>query len=124
MNFRNFIVRDPQILNGVPILKGTRIPLKVVLGHLALGDTLENIVKTYPDLTPQAVQAAIAYAAALAEVELNSHSPSVSLGNLSKGLLSDGGVRNLFDAAFANSQLALEMGDTYVRQGLYDPALK
>jgi uncharacterized protein (DUF433 family) len=70
MKFREYIIRDPKIKNGAPIIKGTQITLKVVLGHLALGDSVENIVKTYPGLTPDSVRAVIAYAAAAADVDL------------------------------------------------------
>jgi uncharacterized protein (DUF433 family) len=70
MKFREYIIRDSKIKNGAPIIKGTQVTLKVVLGHLALGDSIENIVKTYPEITPESVRAVIAYAAAAVEADV------------------------------------------------------
>jgi len=47
-------------------IKGTRIPASVVLDNLAEGMTADELVREYPSLTPEAIQAALAYAAALA----------------------------------------------------------
>ena len=92
MNFREYIIRDPQIRNGVPVIKGTQITLKTVLGHLFLGDSAENIIKTYPGLTAESLTAVIAYAAGAAgldipedslykDVHLNAASPGKLLNN-------------------------------------------
>src|ERR1700678_2245423 len=70
MNFRDYIIRDPQIRNGVPIIKGTQITLKTVLGHLFLGDSAENIIKTYPGLTMEALTAVMAYSAGVAGLDV------------------------------------------------------
>ncbi len=58
------ITVDPKILVGKPIIKGTRIPVYVVLNLLANGKTAQEIVQEYPELTPKDILAAIAYAAA------------------------------------------------------------
>jgi len=70
MNFRDYIIRDPKIRNGVPVIKGTEVTLKTVLGHLFLGDSIENIVKTYPGLTTESLTAVIAYAAGVAGLDI------------------------------------------------------
>ena len=58
------ITVDPKILVGKPVIKGTRIPVYVVLNLLANGKTIQEIVREYPELTPENIFAAIAYAAA------------------------------------------------------------
>lgn len=56
------IVIDPQILSGKPIIKGTRIPVELVLKLLAQGTTYKEILEDYPDLKLEDILAAIAYA--------------------------------------------------------------
>jgi uncharacterized protein (DUF433 family) len=64
------IVRDPQICGGEPVFKGTRVTLRTVLASLAAGDHTEEILKDFPSLKPEDIQAAIAFAAASAEENL------------------------------------------------------
>ena len=64
------IVRDRQICNGEPVFKGTRVTLRTVLASLADGDSAEKILADFPTLTPEDIQAAIAFAAASAEEDL------------------------------------------------------
>jgi uncharacterized protein (DUF433 family) len=64
------IVRDRQICNGEPVFRGTRVTLRAVLASLADGDTAEKILADFPSLTPEDIQAAIAFAAASAEEDL------------------------------------------------------
>ena len=66
MNWRNYITVDPAICHGQSCFKGTRIMVSVVLDNLAAGLTPDEIVKSYPTLSREVVQAAIAYAADLA----------------------------------------------------------
>ena len=103
MNYREYIIRDPKIQNGAPIIKGTQVTLKVILGHPALGDSIENIVKTYPQLTPDSVRAVIAYAAAAAEVDFPG---SVDLKQFPK----------------ITTYVSTETANVYLRQGLYAEA--
>jgi len=65
-DWRDFITADPEVCHGKPCIKGTRIMVSVVLDNLAAGVTLDELLKSYPSLTREAVQAAIAYAADLA----------------------------------------------------------
>jgi uncharacterized protein (DUF433 family) len=62
-----FITRNPNIANGQPIIRGTRVPLRTLLASLAEGASTTDILKDFPTLTEDAVRAAIAYAAASAE---------------------------------------------------------
>jgi len=64
------IVRDPAILGGEAVIRGTRVPLRTILASLAAGDTVEEILEEYPTLTGEDVRAAIAFAAASAEEDL------------------------------------------------------
>lgn len=70
MNYQDRIVRDPQIVGGEPILKGTRVTLKTVLASLAEGATPEEILQDFPTLSMDDVRAAIAFAAASAQEDL------------------------------------------------------
>jgi uncharacterized protein (DUF433 family) len=70
MEMFDFIVRDPTICGGEPVFRGTRVPLRSVLASLADGDSVEQIVTSFPTLTPQHVRAAIAFAAASVQDDL------------------------------------------------------
>ena len=65
MNWQDYITVDPDVCHGKACIKGTRIMVSVVLDNLAAGLTIEEIVRSYPSLSREAVQAAIAYAAEL-----------------------------------------------------------
>lgn len=66
VNFRNHIVIDPEICHGQPCLKGTRIIVYLVLELLETGIAFDEIIRDYyPELTREAIQAAICYAAEL-----------------------------------------------------------
>ena len=65
MRWQEYITVDPDVCHGRACIKGTRIMVSVVLDNLAAGLTCEEIVRSYPSLNHEAVQAAIAYAAEL-----------------------------------------------------------
>ncbi|MEW5803206.1 MAG: DUF433 domain-containing protein [bacterium] len=67
MNWREYITVDPAVCHGRACIKGTRIMVSVVLDNLAAGLQADEILHSYPSLTPESVQAAIAYAAELAK---------------------------------------------------------
>ena len=48
MNHTDFIVRDPKICNGQPVIKGTRVTLRTVLASLAAGDSMDQVLKSFP----------------------------------------------------------------------------
>ena len=66
MQWQDYITADPAVCHGKACIKGTRIMVSVVLDNLAAGLSVEELLKSYPGLRPEAVQAAIAYAADLA----------------------------------------------------------
>ena len=61
--WREWIVSDPDVMLGKPVIKGTRITVELILEKLAAGETVEDILAAHPHLSREAVQAAIAYAA-------------------------------------------------------------
>ncbi|MBF0498991.1 MAG: DUF433 domain-containing protein [Candidatus Riflebacteria bacterium] len=67
MNWKDYIVADPEICHGKACLKGTRIMVSVILDNLAIGQTVEDILKSYPSLSREAIQATLAYASEIAK---------------------------------------------------------
>ena len=63
------ISSDPDILHGKPCIKGTRIPVYLIVSLVSEGETVENIIKDYPSLIPEDIKAALRYAAKLSEYE-------------------------------------------------------
>lgn len=57
---------DPAILGGQVCIKGTRIPVTLILDALAAGDTAEELLRGYPTLAREDIAAALAYGARLA----------------------------------------------------------
>jgi uncharacterized protein (DUF433 family) len=70
MNYQSFIIRDPAVCTGEPVIKGTRVTLRTILASLAEGMTATEILQDYPTLDEQAVRAVIAFAAVSAEEDL------------------------------------------------------
>lgn len=58
------ITADPAIMAGVPTIRGTRVTVSAVLGQLAAGLTVDELLSDYPSLTSDDVYAALAFAAA------------------------------------------------------------
>lgn len=66
MNWRDRITVDPRVCHGKACIRGTRVMVSVVLDNLAANIPPEEILRSYPTLHPEDIQAAIAYAADLA----------------------------------------------------------
>jgi uncharacterized protein (DUF433 family) len=66
MDWRERISIDPAICHGVACIRGTRIPVAVVLDNLAAGLNATEILASYPSLSMPDIQAAIGYAAEIA----------------------------------------------------------
>lgn len=60
---------NPKIMVGKPVIKGTRIPVELILKMLSQGITTEEILGEYPQLTKEDIQAALAYGVKALEVE-------------------------------------------------------
>lgn len=63
VDYRKHITIDPAIRSGKPCVKGTRITVYDVLGYLAAGMTVEQVVTDFPTLKPEDVRACLAFAA-------------------------------------------------------------
>ena len=64
-NYQDRIVQDPNIMVGKPVVRGTRIPVEVVIGKLAENPDLDDLFTAYPRLTIEDVKACLTYANAL-----------------------------------------------------------
>jgi len=69
MNWEAHIVVDPEILCGKPLVKGTRLAVEFIVDLLAQGWTADDIISNYPGLTPDDIQACLAYASAVLHAE-------------------------------------------------------
>ena len=58
-----WIVSDPKIMMGKPVVTGTRITVELILEKLAAGETIEQLLEAHPRLTRESIQAALAFAA-------------------------------------------------------------
>ncbi len=63
----NRIEINPDICHGKPVIKGTRIMIRNILGSLAGGDSISDILENYPELTFEDIEAALAFAIELVD---------------------------------------------------------
>jgi uncharacterized protein (DUF433 family) len=59
------IIIDPDICNGRPVIRGMRITVETVLGHLSAGDSPDDILRQHPMLVPEDISACLAFASRL-----------------------------------------------------------
>ena len=64
-----WVIVDPTICSGKPVIRGTRIMVKNILGMVAGGYTLDRILEAYPELTAEMVRTALEYAAVVIDEE-------------------------------------------------------
>jgi uncharacterized protein (DUF433 family) len=69
MKWEERITLDPQILTGKPIIKGTRLAVEFILELLAEGWSEADVLRNYPGLTREDIQACLAYATAALRTE-------------------------------------------------------
>ncbi|KRT65387.1 MAG: hypothetical protein XU11_C0028G0040 [Candidatus Dadabacteria bacterium CSP1-2] len=65
------ITFDPKIMGGRACIRGMRIPVSVIIGQIAHGATVEEILADYPDLEPEDIKQALEYAAWLTQEEVS-----------------------------------------------------
>ena len=65
------ITFDPKIMGGRACIRGMRIPVSVIVGQIANGATVEEVLADYPDLTIEDVKQALEYAAWLTQEEVH-----------------------------------------------------
>lgn len=63
MDWRKYIVTDPDVAAGKPVIRGTRLAVDFVLRLFAAGWREEQVLTNYPTLTPEAIRAVFGYAA-------------------------------------------------------------
>jgi len=66
---KDWVIVDPAVCGGKPVIQGTRIMVKNILGMVAGGYSLQGILAAYPELTHEAVEAALKYAATVIDEE-------------------------------------------------------
>ena len=64
MDWREYIEQRPEVMMGKPVIKGTRLTVELILERLGDGWTAQALTQSFPELTPERIQAAQAYAAA------------------------------------------------------------
>ncbi len=62
VNWSEHIEISPDLHHGEPCIRGTRIPVTIIIGSLADGMAVDEIVEAYPQLKPEDIQASLAYA--------------------------------------------------------------
>ena len=62
-DYREMVVSNPGVMMGKPVIAGTRITVESILGRLAAGETVEQVLEAHPRLNEDAVRAALAFAA-------------------------------------------------------------
>ncbi len=70
VNWKDYIVSTPDILRGKPRITGTRIPVSLILGYLAAGNSYDEIIKEFPEITREQIAACLDYARDLSEFEV------------------------------------------------------
>ncbi|MFZ3047776.1 MAG: DUF433 domain-containing protein [Desulfatirhabdiaceae bacterium] len=68
--WKTYIVSTPDVLHGKPRLKDTRIPVSLILGYLAAGQTTQQILDEFPDVRSEHISACLDYARDLAEFQV------------------------------------------------------
>jgi uncharacterized protein (DUF433 family) len=69
MNWQERIVADPKVLDGKPVIKGTRLAVEFILDLLAGGWSEAEILQNYPRLAHEDIQACLSYASTLIKSE-------------------------------------------------------
>ena len=70
VNWRDYIVSDSDVLKGKPRIKGSRIPVSLILGYLASSYDFDAIISEFPDLNKEQILACLDYARDLSEFEI------------------------------------------------------
>ncbi len=61
-NWKKYIVTNPKILSGKPVIKGTRVSVEFILERLTSGWSEADILENYPNLTKESIQAIYGFA--------------------------------------------------------------
>ena len=69
MNYQDRITADPKVMLGKPVIKGTRITVKLILRKIAGGYTFDEILEMYTHITKEDIMASVGYAVSVMESE-------------------------------------------------------
>ncbi len=62
MNWKDLIAIDPKIMFGKPTIKGTRVPVDIIIEKLSRGEAIEYLLTAYPQIKKEHIYACLAYA--------------------------------------------------------------
>jgi uncharacterized protein (DUF433 family) len=94
INYRDHITQDPASMVGKPVVKGTRIPVDVVLTRFAANPDVDALLQDYPELTRDDVRAVLAYA----HEQAAGSSGFVSPQQFYRGAMQRADIRHILDA--------------------------
>lgn len=63
MKWQDYIVADPKVMLGKPVVKGTRITVELIIERLGQGQTVDELLVSYPHLSRESILACLQYAA-------------------------------------------------------------
>ena len=69
LKWQEYVEENKSILLGKPVLKGTRLPVELILRELGNGMSQEELLNCYPTLTPEHIRASLLYAAAVVTMD-------------------------------------------------------
>jgi uncharacterized protein (DUF433 family) len=70
IDWKKYIFIDPNLHHGEPCIKGTRVPVSIIVGSIADGMTFDEVITEYPQITNEAIRAALAYAAEIVRQDI------------------------------------------------------
>ncbi|MBZ0201994.1 MAG: DUF433 domain-containing protein [Ignavibacteria bacterium] len=62
VNWKEHIESNPKVMFGKPVIKGTRIPVDIILEKLSLGETIDQLLKSYPSIKIDSIFACLKFA--------------------------------------------------------------
>jgi uncharacterized protein (DUF433 family) len=73
MRANQVVHSDPEIMHGIPVFVGTRVPLKNLIDYLEAGDTIEDFLQSFPTVTREQAVAALELAGELLAQRAHTH---------------------------------------------------
>jgi uncharacterized protein (DUF433 family) len=70
IQWQDHIESSPEVMKGKPRVKGTRIPVSLILGYLVSGSSPDEIIEEFPDLTAEDISACLVYARDLSDFDV------------------------------------------------------
>ena len=62
MDWQEYIISDPAVLYGKPVIRGTRVPVDLILEKLGAGETVAELLEAYPGITKESINACLFFA--------------------------------------------------------------